>query len=784
MIKAFPYLLSILLFLFSISVMAKEQEEEAMTPETLIIQLGAENEDKRIQAEECLWQMGAKVIPLLENALKSEDPEISYRAAKLLPRIRAGIPLNEESPLSEFMELYFSSDRREKATLMMSFLNREELTPEEATGVLFIIKNDPEISSSQDPLLLNTKFHVKKSLEVITENYLNKADTLAAANVWKKTEADHSFFSRYAALISNAGLTPDTSNMEPEHAQALTSYIALLQGDKDKALNTAPPGNKFLQRLFAATDFDYSGSWSHILDKDLPMEGWSVPELYIVYSHAELKGDAKTKKEVINRLRHIAETRTNVRSVKISPYSSLHAISTLYSLGEVKTADACIAKLICEAIPENTDPGRFIEVVRHPFFDITLLGVKKDTLDSILEEARSIVARIKAKEEINSLSGNDSQKVIYEKRLAALKILAFSYYLDERGEADSIMPVVRDFIGTNSSIVDYSIFFFSSFMSARKSHLAYEILQHLYKHAPNNSEVFVPLEKILFYNTRDFNMRFWDDGAGYATGLLYLDATLPEDTSREEKVRQLLILSDSITGKDGESEELFNTLLVHLRKDDNPELVDSLGTCFLWLAMNQQNDSKFIRLMEALPRHVSFPETEHAYLFFYGKVCELLPNSIIELYRNSLKSRLEKHPLFFPQTEKTSDDNEDSPFPYDSLFNIGSAYSLLLYRTGDEETADKMAKIARLFSPQENMARLRQTAGLGYFNFASDFLLERLFPFYGVDDDYHSQAFMGIILQVRLWEDQRYKESEYMITSIASGFSYLSYFDISECAAA
>src|SRR5687767_59343 len=56
-----------------------------------VVQLGADDFRVRQQATDLLWQAGLAAEKVLREALKSNDPEVRFRAAAVLDKVRFGI---------------------------------------------------------------------------------------------------------------------------------------------------------------------------------------------------------------------------------------------------------------------------------------------------------------------------------------------------------------------------------------------------------------------------------------------------------------------------------------------------------------------------------------------------------------------------------------------------------------------------------------------------------------------------------------------------------------------
>ncbi len=82
--------LTVAILICSLVVAQEKPQETALTGEQikeLVAALGSDTWKERVEAEKKLIETGRAAGPALEEAAKSDDPEVAYRAKKILDEI-------------------------------------------------------------------------------------------------------------------------------------------------------------------------------------------------------------------------------------------------------------------------------------------------------------------------------------------------------------------------------------------------------------------------------------------------------------------------------------------------------------------------------------------------------------------------------------------------------------------------------------------------------------------------------------------------------------------------
>src|SRR6476620_3385888 len=83
--------LALVAFVWHVAPTAQEQEFSPAAIQQAIGQLGDEQFDVRQKASEFLWRAAYRAESALAAAVNSDDPEVRYRAAQILEKLRLGI---------------------------------------------------------------------------------------------------------------------------------------------------------------------------------------------------------------------------------------------------------------------------------------------------------------------------------------------------------------------------------------------------------------------------------------------------------------------------------------------------------------------------------------------------------------------------------------------------------------------------------------------------------------------------------------------------------------------
>ena len=120
---------------------AAEERAEIVTPSVLIEDLGDESYPVRVRASYELWELGADVRGLLEEAAENEDPEVSLRAGELLRKIQLGILPDSPAEVVALVERYDQASATERLEIIREL---KELRAWRQVLKIHELETDPE----------------------------------------------------------------------------------------------------------------------------------------------------------------------------------------------------------------------------------------------------------------------------------------------------------------------------------------------------------------------------------------------------------------------------------------------------------------------------------------------------------------------------------------------------------------------------------------------------------------------------------------------------------------
>lgn len=92
--------------------------EESPDPLALVGRLASESYHEREAATQELWDMGERGLEALRTAQDSQDPEVAYRARRLVRRIQTGITPDTPPEIVQLVEAYHRGDPDDKRIVM------------------------------------------------------------------------------------------------------------------------------------------------------------------------------------------------------------------------------------------------------------------------------------------------------------------------------------------------------------------------------------------------------------------------------------------------------------------------------------------------------------------------------------------------------------------------------------------------------------------------------------------------------------------------------------------
>jgi len=142
--------------------------------EAMIQQLTSDEYKLREEAHELVWKQGKKIIPALEKAVESDDPEIAVRAADILRNLRIGVthdtPKHIADKVAEFQTALLDKQDdilrflyQERAYNQMIYMLAEMENREDAEKLHKNLKQLPYLAAKEELL----KDNVKGAIELL-----------------------------------------------------------------------------------------------------------------------------------------------------------------------------------------------------------------------------------------------------------------------------------------------------------------------------------------------------------------------------------------------------------------------------------------------------------------------------------------------------------------------------------------------------------------------------------------------------------------------------------------
>lgn len=113
------------LFVFSCGVAFSAVPEEPFSVETAAESLGSGSYAERRAAGSRLWELGTTALPLLEELVKSADPEVAFRARDLKKKIRYGMTPDTPAAVVALVESYPGLSLQEKEHALLELRSLE-----------------------------------------------------------------------------------------------------------------------------------------------------------------------------------------------------------------------------------------------------------------------------------------------------------------------------------------------------------------------------------------------------------------------------------------------------------------------------------------------------------------------------------------------------------------------------------------------------------------------------------------------------------------------------------
>lgn len=740
----------------------------------LINRLGAESVDDRDKAEQEIWKRGKEFLPFLQQAASSEDPEISERASRIIPKIILSLKPDKSSVLGEFADKYAVANADDRSEMMGEFLERDELTASEAKAAL---RMQVSMATAPEEVHLND-WQLQKLgglLQKESSELIFKGKTDTAVELWNDIDFSPQIRHKYVSMLFNAGKPFDKSQFLQEESRLAEAELALLAGDTEKARLLIPEGDTYLTQRIIAADFNLEEKWKTALESLSP-EGTTTQEknlLPVLWASARSKGDKETQQKAITLISQVTprEEPQTLDDINFEdgypesspvPYGKLEAASLLLACGEADQASRLITDSLPDATPDKTMSMGY-SIVRFPGFDPKLLGAKDSTPEALTELAASICPLIPLPEPSGQPAplSKENKMPSQADLITMMRLLTVGNYMDARGEGHRITPYILSHLQkvSDASRNILSQYYTIALNAFEARLLAYDVFRECVKRGliPEQSQEVCELN-IAYGNFRSRNTRKqWDSLYPLAAALV----GNPKD--RLERLDALYLLLGLLPDPEEKQKDLLAKVKKHLREHSNDEGIDlTAQTLTALLIKNGQDTLDILSISEALGRPVLLNKNDFAPES--DQLISFLLKSGSEQQKEAYRKALEEKMKAFPSPEQEEEDGD--------LAQWGE-YLSLLQEEINPALAEQIRKKARLYSTSETESRVRNALCSSQTKSAEQ-ILKRAFPCYVVDaDDAKNDTYtmpqyranQGIYLIFPCQQEGLYKQAWYFVES-------------------
>lgn len=648
----------------------------------LVRQLGAEKAEDRDHAEQAIWNRGKEILPLLEQAAQGDDPEVTERANSLIAKIKLALKPDLPTIQSEFADQYLKADEEKKGELMAEFMEREDLTADEARAAIRLqMQSITENGVAARP----NDWQIEKLIPLLTREttrLLNEHKISQAVELWSDIDFSPRIRHKYAALLYNSGHPFDESRFSPQDAALVKTELALLGGDLDEAKKQLPEGDSYTAQRIAAAELDLPALWRQELEDAANLSDCDQSLLPLVWAIARREGDQKTQRQIVDKLsKEDASLVDASMNFGLGDAGQLRAWYLL-SCGEQQKAFDLVVKMTPENIAQSSNFS--LSVPKHQDFSPVLWGAREDTLKEILSLAESLSPLDQDAPPIKKINQEEELKTFNQ-------LINLANYLEERGEGAKMLPYIKAYIkrlpkeqGT------YCLYYgINLFCQSNSSKLAFD----LYRDASKEN-------KLAEYRNYMEGMLTQCHEANLEALLKLAGEIRPDSKNREERMETLLKLTATIPVTEEERAELWSKTGEWIKQRQNePETELVVSGLIQKMVFLYPFPKDILSLLDFYNKPV-LPAAPLARVYFLTFITNYAPPEWQRRYLAHL-TELQKKAPGQAVADKETDLFENIP----SIAELGEYRAALHDALGQGNEAQKIRKWARMFSLSEKTSR-------------------------------------------------------------------------------
>lgn len=708
---------------------SETSELEQPSEDSLLIEkMGTNSAEERDTATLAVWKKGKAILPLLEEALNSDDPELAERARRLIPRIKYGVPHDKPSVLGDFINNYTSADDMTKGEIFSNFMYRGNITPAEASAALSMLKEFPPHEMESIP----PQWALEKYISILnkwTESLLDEAKVKEATELWANVEISPVIRRRYACMLHNAQLPLDKTRFSESEAKLLEAEMALLDNDPGKAETLNDGEDDYITQRIASARFDFINRWQQTLSPLGNEENCPPAELATRWIMADIGGNEDVRQKITERLIQAASAPPSVHNflddypekdeLDGSNLSPLNAAKTLILLGEKEKGLTLVTQYLTTHPIEMGFANSIFLFGLMPDIDITDAGVKEDNLASILEYAEKISsAKTPLPPKVSDAQEEDDipSEITPDECVKAQKLVLLALYLNSRGKKLEIKPyIMAHLYSTKKMERELIALNYLATLATTAPQLSFEIYADIARNNLISMDLLPVVESLLyssqtiaeFHNTPNI-VSFHD----------FMQSLSSAPLDRVEKTRRGLVFLGALDGNTPEEKNTLHSQAINTLKEDKAQADFTIKVMIERISStNYLTLQDIFRFIEELDAPVLPPESSDFlsnplrvyWLALYA------PPSIQRKYVQSFRDKLQFSKLFNKNASRTDkreypianapDDlsHYTPPFCQEAEYGAYLAASLLL--DGKRKEAMETFRKARLYSLSDNMLR-------------------------------------------------------------------------------
>jgi tetratricopeptide (TPR) repeat protein len=288
-------------------------EEPAKPPskadiQKLVQQLGDNDFDKREEASKKLWEIGEATEPLLQEATKSDDVEVSRRARELLDKFRWGLYPDTPKAVAEAIARYQSADQGTKLGIIKELF---EAGMPGVKALLKVAKVEPD-AEVRRALIGQITVELNRAVpQLLQENKHELLEQLMDVGLSQDVKTGIANYTAYWLLRGKLDDRIDTVKAQalksetPKRQAEILAYLYRARGDAAAARAEAAKAGA--EELLEALLIE-AGDWKQLAKRGAAVEqGNEVERLGFKAAYHRLAGNAKEFDDTVAEIKKFAE---------------------------------------------------------------------------------------------------------------------------------------------------------------------------------------------------------------------------------------------------------------------------------------------------------------------------------------------------------------------------------------------------------------------------------------------------------------------------------------------